>query len=438
VASIVKSRGFVVATIVASAAFLAVVSVGAAVIALHDLALAGGGVGLKLGSAALVAIAAVIGIGAVQLATTAHRRAWPNGARPTGKPSILLAFLLSTLVGVYVFVSGAPNGGPQRAFVVVAAFVLALVGLGGLLFFGRGVRLTRPRVGTVALGLIGTLAGAAGQFWYVDQYSPSHAGRGVTLDVTLRREAVAGQYDVIRVAIDYAAAGQRSVAVVGSTYTLTGSRVVRCERKATAEAVAGVFSGALPDPQRSRFMADVWELQPSDVLAAGKFVGDGKRLDPGVPASREIVFLARRGRHQLLRFRAQLFAVPASAQLSQREDPTFKRFDDDNRVYGFFHIDDDSWIRDLLYGRERWVVVRYALVQRAQDISATPDLRVIARFPDATWSRDLPNEKHVVQLFAGAQGSDASEPFADSELLVGKIDDPSAADSVPATCRRTP
>jgi hypothetical protein len=31
-------------------------------------------------------------------------------------------------------------------------------------------------------------------------------------------------------------------------------------------------------------------------------------------------------------------------------------------MYGFWHVDDDSWLNDLVSGRERWVVIRYELV----------------------------------------------------------------------------
>jgi len=57
-------------------------------------------------------------------------------------------------------------------------------------------------------------------------------------------------------------------------------------------------------------MTDVWEERPATVLAAGKFLGDGKRLDPNVPSSREFAFFVPGHRYQLLRLRAQLFAIP--------------------------------------------------------------------------------------------------------------------------------
>lgn len=177
-------------------------------------------------------------------------------------------------------------------------------------------------------------------------------------------------------------------------------------------------------------MTDVWEKQPADVLAAGKFVGDGKRLDAGVASTRDFIFQVPRGRYQLLRFRAQLFAIPATVQLSQRTLPVWASFAGDNNLYGFWHIDDDSWLHDLTYGRERWVVMRYELAApRARSIS--PDLRVTARFPDPTWSKARPDQAAVLRLFAQRQASDASEPFVDTELALQPVAAPTAADHLP-------
>ncbi|HEX6701327.1 MAG TPA: hypothetical protein VF101_11405 [Gaiellaceae bacterium] len=407
----------------AFAVFFGVFALTAAVVGIHDAALSRSGLGTSIGSAALLATTIVLTIATVQLFALTRRSRWKEGEHPPCKPFVLIAFLLTSLFGVYIFFSAIRTGGDQRPYVVAVAVAMTAAALFGLWFFGRDARVTLPRVGTIALGLVGTTIGAW-EFWYQNQYLPARAGQAVALKAELQLADRQGEYDIVRANIDYEDTTGRSVAVVGSTYSLTGSRVIRCQRPADATRVRKFFNSALVDPQRVRFMADVLERQPPAVLAAGKFVGDGKRLDPDVPAVRDFVFLVPHQRYQLIRLRAQLFAIPASVQLSQRKQPQYVSYPGDNRLYGFWHVDDDSWLRDLIYGRERWVVMRYELVRSSEAKATSPDLRVLARFPDPSWGAKPPSRAEVDGLFAKPHPSDASEPFADSELALGPVGEP--------------
>ena len=199
------------------------------------------------------------------------------GARPQAAchPVVLVAFVLTIIVGFYAAVSALETPSSQRYFVALAAAGIAAVGVVGLLFFGRDLRLTLPRVGAaVALAVLGTAVGAW-EFWYQNRYTPSHAGGAVALHVHLTPLPRQGELDVVRATVDYEAAGGKSVSVVASVYTLTASKLVRCARTATVKRVGDYFQGFLLDPQRVRFMADILEGGPV-VLAAGKFVADGK------------------------------------------------------------------------------------------------------------------------------------------------------------------
>src|SRR5262249_18312633 len=160
------------------------------------------------------------------------------------------------------FFSALGTASSQRPVVVACALVVIGVSLYGLHVFGRDTRVTLPRIGTLVLGLVGTLL-AAWEFWYQNQYVPSRAGRAVTLSVQLQRIGQQSGYDLVRATIGYQAMGGKAVSVIGSTYTLTGSRLVRCARPALAKTVSGVFGGFLVDPQRTRYMSDVWEVQPA-------------------------------------------------------------------------------------------------------------------------------------------------------------------------------
>jgi hypothetical protein len=418
------------ASIYALAVFFLILGVASIVVGAHDAALAQPTLGETAASALLLVGGILLVVAGASLDRLIRCDPWKNRKRPPCHPTVLVACLLTILFGVYVLFSGLGTPAQQRWAVVAMALLIIGAAALGLVLFGREVELTLPRVGTaVALTLLGTAIGAW-EFWYQHQYVPAHAGGAVSLKVQLTRAGGQGAFYVVRATVDYQAIGGKSVAAVGSVYSLTGSRVVRCPRSATVKQVQGAFKGALLDPQRIRFMADVLE-QPPSVLAAGKFVADGKRLDPDVPADREFVFLVPKHRYQLLRFRAQLFAVPASVPLSHRMRPKYTTFSGDNELYGYWRIDDDSWLHDLLTGRERWLVMRYDLVdpnskvnrrRPAETAMVSQALHVVARFPDPTWSEGLPSKKATQRMFSGARTinslelSDASEPFADSEL----------------------
>jgi hypothetical protein len=315
-----------VAILYALVAVLLAVAAAALVIGVHDAALAGATLGVTLTGAALTVVGVILAVAAYELVRLSDRRTWEGNVRLPCKPIVLVAFLLTIFVGAYAFLSAIRASSAERWIATFAALVLVVVGAFGLRFFGSDARVTLPRLATIALGLIGTTVGAW-QFWYSNQYVPSHAGRAVALDVELERVGRQARDDVVRAVIGFHGVGRTGVSVLGSTYTLTGSRVVRCRRDAAAATVEKMFHGFLTDPQRTRFMSDVREQQPATVLAAGKFVGDGKRLDPDVPAGRDLVFLVPCGRYQLLRLRAQLFAIPASVALSQRTLPEFVTFE---------------------------------------------------------------------------------------------------------------
>ena len=314
--------------ILAFAVFFLAFACAAIVIGLHDVALSNADLRVTATSVVLLASAAVVLVAAWQLLGLSRRANWDGGGRPTGKPPVLIGFVLVLLTGLYAFLSGVRAVGDQRIFVASVGLVLIGVAVAGLIEFGSEARVTVPRVGALALALAGATVSAS-QFWYQNEYAPSQAGHAVSLKAGLVHEATQPNEDVVRATVSYEALSGNSLTVVGSAYTLTGSRVVRCDRpeRADASEVAKVFNGFLIDPQTSRFTADVRERPPSIVLAAGKFVGDGRRLEPKVPYVRQIVFHVPRGKYQLLRYRAQLFAIsgpstcPSGSPRSMRSVP---------------------------------------------------------------------------------------------------------------------
>lgn len=420
--------------IVASALFLVAFACVAVVIGVHDVALADADLRVTATSVVLLAVAAVLLVAARQLLALSRRANWEGGVRPTCKPPVLIAFLIVLLAGLYVFLSGIRAAGDQRLLVASVGLIFIGVAVSGLVAFASEARVTVPRVGALVLAIAGATV-SAWQFWYQNEYAPSQAGRAVALRANLVHETAQRNEDVVRATVNYEAVAGKSLSVVGSAYTLTGSRLVRCDRKERADvsAVADSFKTFLVDPQRSRFSADVREQQPATVLAVGKFVGDGRRLEPKVPYMRQFVFHVRRGRYQLLRFRAELFAISGAVNLSQRTRPEYE-LGADGYMYGFWHVDDDSWLSDLIYGRERWLVIRYELVIEPGATKAYSDVRVTARLTDGTWGHGRPSLEEAAGLFTRLRLTDPAEPFAASELPLEEVADRTAQDTLPPAC----
>jgi hypothetical protein len=387
--------------------------------------------------AVLLVFVGAVFIGAVwKLIPIARPKRWPGRKQPACEEPLPFAFFLSILVGAYVFFGALAGAGTQRMIVIGVSLVFIAVGAFGLALFWDEIEVSIVRVGaTVALTLAGLLVGGW-EFWYQNQYAPSHLDRAVEVQVGLKKLFTQGHFDVFSATFSYQDVGDRSLIVLGSDYTLTGSMVVACPRQATPAREAGFFGGELPDPQTSRFMSAVREVRPANVLVAGRFIADGKHLGPSVPASRQMVFYVPHDQYQLLRLRAQAFAISDSAQLAN-QPPTAINLRND--TYDLWKLRGGGWYQDLVSGRQAWIVTRYELVQSPGRTTSSPALRLTARFPNPTWSGNQPSNTQIENLFNNQLPVETTESFADAELPVAPVVAPTAAEldsgKVPKTCR---
>ena len=409
-------------------AFFLIAGMAALVVGLHDVSLPGGRLEVLFPGVLLVLAGAVFVGAAWQLLPIGLPRTWPEGKQPPCKQPVPVAFLFSILLGVYVFFGALAGTGTQRAIVIGVSLVFIAVGSFGFAVFWNEIEVSIVRVGaTVALTVAGLLVGGW-EFWYQNQYVPSHLARAVSVQVGLKKLRAQRGYDLLSATFGYEDVGGRAIVVLGSDYTLTGSTVVACPRLATPEEEAGKFGGQLPDPQRTRFMSAVWEIQPATVLAAGRFVADGKFLGPNVPASRQMIFYVPHDRYQLLRLRAQVFAVSGSVRLVN-QPPIRRIIPRDNDLYDLWKLGASGWFQDLLSGRRGWIVTRYELVNpQGRGIASTPDLRVVAASPDPTWSGNAPSNAQINHLFVKQPPLDTTETFADTELPLAPVRAPTAAE----------
>ena len=426
----------IVAAVRCFAAFFFVAGGAALVVGAHDVTLPGGRLGVLFPGVLLVFSGVVFLAAAWKLVPLGRPRKWPERKQPPCEQPVPLAFLLAILLGVYVFFGALAGTGTQRTIVMGVSLVFIAVGALGFRLFWDEIEVSIVRVGaTVALALTGLLVGGW-EFWYQNQYEPSHLDRAVQVQVGLKKLHTQGGYDVFSATFGYQDVGDRSVIVLGSDYTLTGSVVVACPRAATPAEEAGVFGGQLPDPQTSRFVSAVWERRPARVLAAGRFVADGKRLGANVPASRQMIFYVPHDRYQLLRLRAQAFAIAAGVPVA--DQPPVTRNLGDNDLYDLWKLGGSSWFQDLVSGRQGWIVTRYELVELPGKTNSSPDLRVTAHYPSRTWSGSPPSKTQIESLFKEQLTVETTESFADAELPVAPVAAPTATEldskKVPKVC----
>lgn len=404
------------------AAFLGVYGTAQVVLGGHDIAFAPGG----LDVAAFGLIAFVAGLAQVAAAiclVRALQRPWPTGRRPSASPIVPLAFAGGAIIAVYVVVTALRTADHNQP-VVLVGLVLLVVSLSGLTAFARDVRTVGIRIGGIALGLLGTVAGI-GQFWYANDYTPSHVGRGIVLTTHIARVSKDKGLVAVRASIEAENVGNSSVLVLGSAYSFTGQQLVRCFRSSTVKRVAGVFSGQLADPQAVRFTRYVRNDQPR-LIAAGKFLGDGLRLDPGQTLSKDFIFYVPAEAFQLLAMRAQVFVIRSDIRLGIATDDFRKPVldPDDGNSYEFWRVDDRSWLHALISGPNRWIAVRYEFGNPDHPQRLNPTLRANVRFPAPTWGDSPPSVAATAALFASrplGQTADASEPFSDAEMPLAEV-----------------
>ena len=100
------------------ATFLLAVAAAAALVGVHDATLTDADAGVATTSAALVVLSATLAVAAAELLAMSRRRTWERGVRPPCKLPVLIAFLFTFFLGVYVLFSTLRSGGDQWPVVV--------------------------------------------------------------------------------------------------------------------------------------------------------------------------------------------------------------------------------------------------------------------------------------------------------------------------------
>jgi hypothetical protein len=349
----------------------------------------------------------------------AHQRA--QLARTVALLGAIAAFLASVFLLASTLRTSGATAVPQ------GLLTLAAFGSGACIWFFRsGTQLTAVRIGSTFLAVLGTLAGLA-QYAYSNDIASSSLTHTFQLEAHLARAGTSGGLEVVRATIVVTNSGGSPAVSVGSAYTFTGEQAFPCSRPATLRAVTSYFDFSVPDPQALRYSRYV-ALMPARVLAAGKVLGDGARLDSGQVVTRSYLFYVPPNTFQVLALRAQVFAIPSGAIALGTHQGDFESVpaagarqwqpNRDGDVYVFWRVRDHSLLRTLLAGPDQWLVVRYEL-SRAPTLPThtNPAIRATARLTPRGWSSAHPDPAAAAQLFPTLSAvASASEPFGDDEL----------------------
>lgn len=350
----------------------------------------------------------------------------PPAREQMARTVALLGSIAAFLAAVFLLASVLRTAGETQVpegLLTVAAITSA----GCIWFFRSGTRLTAVRIGSTFLAVLGTLAGVA-QYAYSNDLASSALTHTFQLEAHLTKAGMSGDLEVVRASIAVTNSGGSAAVSVGSAYTFTGEAAFPCPRPATLRTVTSYFDFSVPDPQSLRFSRYV-ALMPARVLAAGKVLGDGARLDSGQVVKRSYLFYVEPHTFQLLALRAQVFALPAGAvalgsstsDFEAMPSPQAKQWQPnrDGDLYVFWRVRDHSLLHALLAGPDQWLVVRYELSQAPKLPTHTnPAIRATARLTPSAWAAAHPTPSGAAQLFPTLSAvASASEPFGDDELL---------------------
>jgi hypothetical protein len=349
----------------AIAELFAVAGIFGLVIGAHDLALRDEAPGIRVVGALLLASGVLLAVASFLLSRVVYRKAPMTVA--TGR--VALSSCLALAVGASFFAIAELESFNKSAIVLVLAILTALAGVASLVFLRIVTKVTIGKVGPTIIALVGT-AFAVFQFWYEQQYLPTR--EPPALEATAKLEptgTVADGLRAYRVTVTLKNVGSTKVLALAGAYSVGGSKLVPLDATGTPKDVLAPFRSTAIDPYAGRFSRHSRE-EPSAVIQALKLFAENRYFEPGEELTREYAVFVPRCNYSLLRLRVHV-VVAKGTLLRMRNQaslgPGF--FSDPGRlgVYGQWHIEDNSWVHDILDGKEESILVNYVSRQKRFD-----------------------------------------------------------------------
>jgi hypothetical protein len=328
----------------------------------HDVGLPDEPFSVTIGGA-FVLLAGLLALTAsIPLALVARRR-WPM--RDWIGRAAMSACLAVAMVAAFFVVAEVSSFDTNGVIIAVAALVFA-GGVAGLAFLLVATRVTLGKVGTTLIGVLGTAFGVF-QFWFAQQYVPTRQPAALEATATLEPAGIASNgLRAFRATLVLENVGKTKVIALAGAYHVSGSTIPRREVDPSPKNVLEPFLSTSVNPYATRFSRHAGLGEAPEIVQAGRLFAENRYFEPGEQVTRRfIVYTPACGSHTMLRLRAH--AVVAKGTLIRIRDSvvgsgTFEdTVDDRDRmgVYTQWAIKDDSWIHDILEGKEHSILVNY-------------------------------------------------------------------------------
>lgn len=357
----------------AIAGFLAVTGVFGVLVGGHDLGLSDEPLSVNATGALLLAAGVLVlwaaGVLIADLAGIVPAQVW--SAR------LVLSSCLVVAVGAFFFLIAEIASVENDWRVLGSATIVGCLALASFGVLRRKVKVTVGKAGPLLLGLVGTVFGVF-QFWYAQQYLPTRQPPALEATTTLEPIGVSvGGLDGYKATLSLKNAGSTKVLAIAGAYMISGSQIPPREPVPSPERVLEPFVKLLysqaPDPYAGRFSRHAGEKSQT-ILQAGRLFAENRYFEPGQELSREYVVFVPSCRYGLLRLRGEVVvAKGALLRLGDQIPPVPGFFHDPGRVgvYAFWHVEDNSWVHDILDGKEQSILVNYVTNDTEQfDVSS--------------------------------------------------------------------
>jgi hypothetical protein len=323
---------------------------------------------------------------------------------------VLAACWLVAIGAVYVLIAEGRSLTVDWLILAVAGVIFALA-VAAFFFLEKVTLVTLGKVGAFLLGVIGTAFGVF-QFWYQQEYLPTHRPPALSLTAGIESAGERPGRELYKATITTKNTGTVKVIAFTGTYVLSGLTYGAVKKEPTEDRIMAPLQQDLADPYYSRFLRH-YAPNTFTPIAAGRLFAENRYFEPNDELSREYIVAAPRCRYALLMLRTNI--VVGSGELLQLEDkpavPRMFFIPPSRNVVGVFsewHVKDDSWIHDVVDGKERWIQI-VQLHSKYGSQNGYFDTNVWLRAGDKPSIKYTDKERHRLGL---------ARTFADYELPV--------------------